>query len=79
MAEFPAPAVMVMRRPKRSARWLLVPALAFAFVALLAGLLAKAFAPKGHEGAIMAVGDTGVVREDDTLPSGTTHGRAGSG
>jgi hypothetical protein len=32
-------------RLKRSARWLLVPLLAFALVALLAGLLAKAFAP----------------------------------
>ena len=32
-------------RPKRSPRWLLVPLLAFALVALLAGLLAKAFAP----------------------------------
>ena len=32
-------------RPKRSARWLLVPLLAFALVSLLAGFLAKAFAP----------------------------------
>ncbi len=37
--------------------------------------LAKAFAPKGHEGAIMAVGDTGVHGEGDVPPqSGTTRG-----
>ena len=32
-------------RPKRSPRWLLVPLLVFALVALLAGFLAKTFAP----------------------------------
>ena len=32
--------------PKRSPRWLLAPLLAFAFFALLAGLLAKAYAPE---------------------------------
>jgi hypothetical protein len=37
------------RQPKRSPRWLLAPLLAFAFFALLAGLLAKAYAPEAGE------------------------------
>jgi Family of unknown function (DUF6529) len=37
------------RRPKRSPQWLLAPLLAFAFFALLAGLLAKAYAPEAGE------------------------------
>ena len=36
-------------RPKRSRQWLLAPLLAFAFFALLAGLLAKAYAPEAGE------------------------------
>jgi hypothetical protein len=36
-------------RPKRSAQWLLAPLLAFAFFALLAGLLAKAYVPEAGE------------------------------
>lgn len=35
--------------PKRSPQWLLAPLLAFAFFALLAGLLAKAYAPEAGE------------------------------
>jgi hypothetical protein len=37
------------RQPRRSPRWLLAPLLAFAFFALLAGLLAKAYAPEAGE------------------------------
>ena len=36
-------------RPTRSPQWLLAPLLAFAFFALLAGLLAKAYAPEAGE------------------------------
>jgi hypothetical protein len=36
-------------QPKRSPQWLLAPLLAFAFFALLAGLLAKAYAPEAGE------------------------------
>ena len=36
-------------RPKRSPQWLLAPLLAGAFFALLAGLLAKAYAPEAGE------------------------------
>jgi hypothetical protein len=36
-------------RPKRSPRWLLAPLLALAFFSLLAGLLAKAYAPEAGE------------------------------
>jgi len=48
--------------------------IALGTIVIVAGYhLAKAFAPKGHEGAVMAVGDTGV--NDDTPPeSGTTRG-----
>ena len=36
-------------QPKRSPQWLLAPLLAFAFFSLLAGLLAKAYAPEAGE------------------------------
>lgn len=36
-------------RPKRSPQWLLAPLLAFALFSLLAGLLAKAYAPEAGE------------------------------